>query len=75
MAIDLQLARQFDEDGYIIVKDLFSKDEVDELGRRIEEICDGKIDFPEAGNGMGARYDDADTLHAVYPEAAQRCLL
>ena len=48
MAIDKQLAGQFDDNGYIIVEDLFSKDEVDELGRRIEEICEGERDFPEA---------------------------
>ena len=47
MTLTVELTRQYEEDGYIVVENLFSREEVDRLGRRIDEVCAGKTDFPD----------------------------
>ena len=47
MTVTVELARQYEEDGYIVVENLFSREEIDRLGRRIDEVCAGKTDFPD----------------------------
>ncbi len=47
MTISAETIRRYEEDGYIVVERLFSRAEVEQLGRRIEEACSGKSGFPE----------------------------
>jgi len=47
MEITQELVDRYAEDGCIIVESLFSKEEIDLLGRHIEDVCSGKIDFPD----------------------------
>lgn len=47
MALNPEQVRRYHEDGFLIVDDLVSAEEVKALGQRIEDACSGKVDFPE----------------------------
>src|SRR5438128_2439419 len=38
MTLTVELTRHYEEDGYIVVENLFSREEVDRLGRRSDEV-------------------------------------
>ena len=47
MVITAERVERYHEDGYLIVENLFSREEIDVLRERIEDVCNGRTDFPQ----------------------------
>ena len=47
MQLDEAQVKQFEEDGFLVVEDLLSAPQVDELKLHIEQIADGRLPFPQ----------------------------